>query len=68
MTILQKLENTDNILSDDNISVADKKKALFIIDKIKKFIKAGYHFDDDFEIAEKIEKSTENSCLSQNNL
>ncbi len=60
MTIIQKLENTDNILSDDNISVRDKKKAISIIDKIKELIKNGYHFDDDFEIAEKNRKETEN--------
>ena len=68
MTIRQKIGEQDNLIHEQNISVLAKKKAISIIDKIKKFIKAGYHFDDDFEIAEKIEKSTENSCLSQNNL
>ena len=71
MTIRQKLENTENIISDENISVPKKQKAENIMYKIKELIKNGYHFDDDFEIAEKIEKKlktvdfqkeTENGC------
>lgn len=62
MTIRQKLENTENIIDDDNVSVLKKQKAENVMSKIKEFIKNKYHFDDDFEIAEKIEKETENGC------